>query len=143
MTASGTSIGGILTFAEPATILRCRGFCQASFDATMQVGDSIDVTWGLGIVSADAAAVGASAVPDPETDPEYPWLWWDSMQLRSNLAAGVNAWGLSAQRIDIDTKAMRWVKPQQALLLVAQIGTIAGAPVTDLEFGNIRVLVGT
>jgi len=142
--ADGTLIGaGLISFAVPATILRARGFVQASFDATQQVGDRMRVTWGLGIVSTDAATLGATAVPDPAGEPEYPWLWWGSMLLRSELAAGVNAWGLSAQRLEVDTKAMRRVKPGQSLVWVMEAASTAGAPATLFEFGQTRVLIGT
>ena len=71
--------GGAIAFTQSATILRCRGFVQASFDETAQVGDLLVLIWGLGIISKDAFA--AAATPDPASDPEYPWLWWGSMEL--------------------------------------------------------------
>ena len=142
-TATTTLGAGVLAFAEPATILRCRGFFQASLNASQQVGDTIALTIGLGIVSTDAATVGAGSMPDPGGEPEYPWLWWGSMFLRSYLAVGVNAWGISAQRLEIDTKAMRRVKPGQSLVVVVESAGVTGAPTTDLDFGQIRVLVGT
>ena len=71
-----TTLLGTLLIAQPQTILRSRGFVQAAFDATQQVGDTMTLTFGLGVVSMDAAAAGAGSVPDPNGDPEYPWLWW-------------------------------------------------------------------
>ncbi len=119
ISADGTFGNGILNFTAPGTILRCRAFVQAHFDSTVQTGDQIKLTFGLGIVSADAAALGPTAMPDPLGDIEYPWLWWGAMFLASEQAAPSNGgWGPQAQRIEVDTKAMRRFKPEEALTWV-------------------------
>jgi len=138
-----TTGGGALGFTAPGTILRARGRVMAFFDESQQVGDIITLTWGLGIVSTDAVAAGAASMPDPADEPEYPWLWWGDMDLASNLAAGVNAWGISAQQLEVDTKAMRRIKPGQSLVWIVQSTGAAGTPVTQLEIGQTRVLIGT
>ncbi len=139
----GTSMAaGVLSFTGPGTILRCRGFVQAHFDSTAQISDTMTLTFGLGLVSTDAAVVGSSAMPDPGGNSDYPWLWWGSMRLRSELAAGPSAWGISAQRLEIDTKAMRRIKPEQTLVLVVEAASASGAPETVIEFGQTRVLIG-
>jgi len=143
ITTATTSKGASLAFTAPATILRCRGYVQANFDATQQIADTMGIAFGLGIVSSDAVAAGAGSLPDPFGDADYPWLWWQSMFLRSEIAAGVHAWGLSAQRIDVDTKAMRRVKPGQSLVMVFETATVVGAPVTAITVGFMRVLIGT
>ena len=144
VSTNGTILGGgVLSFAGPATILRCRGFVQAHFDATAQVSDAISLTFGLGLVSSDAATLGATAMPDPGGNADYPWLWWGSMRLRSELAAGPSGgFGIAAQRLEIDTKAMRRVKPEMSLVMVVEVASASGAPETIIEFGQIRVLVG-
>ncbi len=141
-TATTTLFGG-LAFLRPSTILRARGYVQASFDATVQVGDLIRLTFGLGIVSDDAFNLGATAMPDPAGECEYPWLWWGEMLLRSELAAGPGSWGIPAQRLEVDTKAMRRVKPQQTLAWIVESTDVAGAPVTNVDCGQLRVLIGS
>ncbi len=134
--------GGTISFAEAFTILRCRGYVQASMDATKQVDDHIRVIFGLGIVSTDAATLGATAMPDPGDEANFPWLWWGSLRLRSYVAAGAEAWGMTAQRLEVDTKAMRRVKPGQSLVWIAETASVTGAVVTNIDFGETRVLVG-
>ena len=112
-------------------------------DATMQVGDTIAFAFGLGIVSTDAFTAGAASFPDPFGDVDYPWLWHGTMFLRSELAAGVNAWGMSAQRLEVDTKAMRRFKPSESLGWIVESATVAGAPATEVTVGFTRVLIGT
>ena len=138
-----TLLGGSLAFLIPATILRCRTNVYAAFDGTQQGSDRLDVTYGLGIVSTDAFAAGAGSVPDPASEPEFPWLWWYSQALRSELASAENVWGVSAQFVEMDTKAMRKVKPGESLIWVVETSAAAGAPATDILIQQTRVLIGT
>ncbi len=143
--ASDTIVsGGSIGFLIPATILRCRGRVWAQFDATMQVGDRMDLTFALGIISTDAFTLGATAFPDPAGEPEYPWLWWDQITLNSELTAGhTGGFGPEAQMLEIDTKAMRKVKPGESLFFCWQQSGASGAPVTIVNQSLIRVLIGT
>ncbi len=141
--ASAIISGGSLGFLSPATILRCRGYVQSAFDETMQAGDTLKLVFGLGIISTDAFTLGTTAFPDPSGEPEYPWLWWGGMHLQAFAAAAVSSWGFSQQRLEVDTKAMRKISPGQSLFWVCEMSGAAGAPVTQLEFGQTRVLIGT
>ena len=141
-----TTIGGSLEALALLTILRCRGYVQAHFDATVQVGDAILLTFGLGIFATDSA-FAASGVPDPAAEPEFPWLWWGQIAMTSVsvAASAVNnsGWGMAAQRLEVDTKGMRKMKPRQSLLWVVESSGVSGAPVTEITFGQTRVLIGT
>ncbi len=141
LTADGTTAIAALAFAIPATILRCRGDVMYSLDESQQVNDKVKLGLGLGIVSSDAFT--AATLPDPSGEAEYPWLWWREIQLASDLAVGINNLGKSVERVEIDTKAMRKVKPGQSLILATQYVDITGAPVVDQMQGQIRVLIGT
>ena len=141
--SSQTLQGASIAFAVPATILRCRGEFLASFDESKQVGDLMIIGMGLGIISSDAFAAGAGSVPDPSGEPEYPWLWWKDFRLESFIAAGEEAIGSTVVRQEIDTKSMRKVKPGQSLAWQVQFGGVAGAPVTNVQLMQTRVLIGT
>ncbi len=137
-----TAISGSLSTSLSATIMRCRslGFL-CMFDATQQVGDEAFITVGLGIVPTDA--VGSATLPDPDAEPGYPWLWWGAFGLRSELAVGINNLGCSVYRSGaIDSKAMRRWKPNQSLVWVAEITSVAGAPVMLFDMPGTRILVG-
>jgi len=141
--ADAVFLGGVLDFVGPGTLLRFR--CNdilLTFDATQQVDDDINITLGLGIVSTDAAAIGASAMPNPVEQIDYPWVWWGNYTLRSQLAAGVNALGSSVVRFAADSKAMRRVKPSQSLVWVIQSSGASGGPATVVDIGVTRVLIG-
>ncbi len=144
-TVSGTFSGGGLAFTIPATILRARSRIIAFFDATVQVADTIDVGLGLAVISSDAFTLGATAFPDPLSEPEYPWLWWTDISLRAEEtgAATNRAWGTASQLLSVDTKAMRKIKPQETLCWVMQTSNVVGAPTTRVDIQRTRVLIGT
>jgi len=141
----GLSLLASLAFAEPATILRLRGFVQAGFDETVQAGDTMHLQFGIGVVSTDAATAGSGSMPDPEGDPEYPWLWWGGIELEAFEASATagQVLGSGFWRLEIDSKAMRRVKPGQSLVILADRLGVAGAPVVVIHSGTIRVLIGT
>ncbi len=146
--AEGTFVVGSLAFLVPATILRWRGYVSAMFDETAQPGDQAAIAWGIGVFSTDAVAVGATALPDPGSEPEFPWVWYGEMFLQSREATGAgnptsSAWGPLAQRIEIDSKGMRKVKPGESVAIVWEVDNAVGAPVIEFDTGNLRVLVGT
>ncbi len=143
ITGDGTFQGGSVAFAVPATILRCRGFVQAAFASGVQVGDDMNINFGLGIVSTDAFAAGAGSMPDPAGEPEYPWLWWQEVFLNSEQVEEPVSWGPGALRLDVDTKAMRKVKPGESLVWVGEATQSLGAPEVNVDFGRTRVLIGT
>jgi len=142
-TTDGTGVGGSLGFAVPGTILRCRCFISALMDSNSQVGDDMGLTFGLGIVSTDAVAAGSGSLPDPGDEPEYPWLWWGDMVVHSETTTPISSWGPHAQLLQVDTKAMRRVKPGQSLVWVIQRSGTSGAPTVIIDIGQTRVLFGT
>ncbi len=118
---------------------------QAVMDSTVEVGDTMTTNLGLGIFSTDAVLAGAASLPDPGAEFDYPWLWYGGMTLRSSLASGVpgSTWGPGSQSLEIDTKAMRKVKPGQSLVMVMEHTAVNGAPVVDFDMPVLRVLIGT
>ena len=72
--ADSTAIGGALLFTSPQTVLRMLGEYTICPNAATVAVDICKVTVGLAKVSADAYALGATAMPDPAGEPEFPWL---------------------------------------------------------------------
>ena len=140
---AATNLGGGLEFAVPATVLRCRCRIGAYFDASMQAGDVMGIALGLGIVSSDAFDAGAASVPDPNVEAEYPWLWWGMTMLGSEITLGHEEYGQHSQVFEVDTKAMRKVKPRETLCWILQRTLAVGSPTTIVRIGVSRVLIGT
>ena len=145
-TADATGL--LSTFSNPedaATVLRTLGqyLVVPTGNGTFVAQDAAAVTLGLGIVSQDAAAVGASALPDPAGEPEYDWLWWHKTML--NFEGSVDSPGQTiglVDRIEFDSKAMRKMKPRQSLVMIAEYVNINGDPPISVS-GSFRVLFGT
>ena len=144
VSTSGNSLSGSLAFTVPATILRWRGYVSAMFDETQQVGDQMIITAGALIAPTDTFAAGGGSFPDPATEPEYSWVWWKEFRLDAFVAAGHSGgWGPNAQRYELDSKAMRKIKPGESLGIVLERSNLTGAPNTLLDIGFLRVLIGT
>ena len=126
---------------DPFTVIRMLGEVQVAPDeAGVVAGDACIVTFGIGVVSSDAAAVGSSAMPDPAAEADYPWLWWHSVLLQfptigESLAQGVRT-------VQVESKGMRKLGPGQALALIAQYADLGGFPPVDV-LASVRFLVGT
>ena len=136
--------GAAVAFGDPATLLRCRGYVEAAFDETAQAGDEALITFGLGFISSDAFA--AAATPDPLAEPNYPWVWWGQIFLEQFIVGTshtAHPWGPAAQRMEVDSKAMRKISPQTSLAWQAEVSVATGAPTIAITFGSTRFLFGT
>ncbi len=146
LTANATAIiGNFAAVTVAQTILRARGEVFVSIGAALTALDEARVGFGLGIVSEDAASVGAGSMPDPIGDPEYPWLWWHVHHFFSPFATdgtGTDDFGVGVVRIPVDTKAQRKLKPSQAIVLVAQYVDVTGIPPLRVG-GDVRCLLAT
>ena len=143
--ADGLVAGGALAFTEPATILRMLGGGDlVLFNASKQADDSGDFCYAIGVVSSDAFAAGVASLPDPTSEPDYPWLFWHFFSLESQITLGTDSLGLSSYRIPPwSSKAMRKMKPGQSLVMLLDVQGMTGAPTTIIELSPIRVLIGT
>ena len=145
-TADATGI--LATFSaptDPYTILRTLGqvIVVPTGSGTFVAADLATVTCGLGIVSSDALAAGAGSLPDPAVEPEYDWLWWHPTFAAFEGSADAPGQEIGmTERINFDTRAMRKVKPRQALVMVAQYQDSNGAPPLTVS-ASFRVLSGT
>ena len=78
----------------------------------------------MGIVTADAFAIGITAVPVPLSDKEWEgWLYhriFDLHTVTATIADGVNAYAI-AQRFEVDSKAMRKVGVNEVLFAVFEV----------------------
>ncbi len=114
------SMGSVqFEFASVGTIMRLRGLVGVTLD-TGGVSESAIIMCGVCIMSQDAVVVAAP--PDFQTDTTHDqtrWLWQGSLYLSSAAEAAVATDRLTAS-IEIDSKAMRRVKPLEELVFVHQ-----------------------
>jgi len=87
------------------TLIRTRGDLLVKLDVAADVLSRIEVSFGMCIVSENAAGIGATAVPFPGTD--IAWEGW-FVYTQFVLAGTIDmASGASTVRYSIDSKAMR------------------------------------
>ena len=129
--AAGQSFGDTNTAAEATirnTVARVRGSCLIHLTAGA-ASDSMIVGVGLGVVNADAFAIGSTSVPSPLDDAEWSWLWHGLFVLGPCIAAdSVNEEVLLSQRKEIDGKAMRKMTANETLFFIADGVILSGSP---------------
>ena len=125
---------GFVVIDTASTIVRVRGNLLASLDFV-----AVDERYVLGvglIVVTDAAAVaGAASLPSPTDNADAEWLWHQFIPLATQTAAQTDSNGNQSRMVEIDSKAMRKVKTNSRLVMVADGVRQAGAPVCDVTYG--------
>ncbi len=142
-TGNSTFLGGILNFTAAITVLRMVGTYTIGPTSATAALDEAHIAVAIGVVSSDAAAVGAGSLPDPEDEPEYPWLYW----MHHNFfypAVSTDAGGATLSgRFAFDSRSMRKIKPRESLVFLAQYQDVVGTPPLQISIGATRVLIGT
>jgi len=144
-TADGTAINSPLALSGPFTVIRMLGeyTIHPTGGGTFAAVDACAVNVAIGVVSSDAAAVGASAVPDPTGEPDYPWLYWASHPISFVVATADQNNPGAALRHSFDIHSMRKIKPRESLIMVAEYADLSGTPPMTIDAGQTRVLVAT
>ena len=125
--ATGVALGK----EEKATLVRLHGLLAGTLSRAVSAGDGMSGAVGIGLVSNDAAAVGATAIPGPFSDPSWPGWWFHQyFDLRGVAAQTIgqdvarNA-GLDLH-MPLDSKAMRIMGSAETLVGVFEVGTETG-----------------
>ncbi len=140
-TGNNTLNGFSLAFTEAATVLRMLGEYIVTPGAAPAIDDFAVITVALGIISTDAANLGATAMPDPSTEPEYPWLYWASHQVHYESTAVETGSAATSVRRSFDVRSMRKVKPRESLQWVVQYSDNNGTPPIVVGLATLRVLL--
>ncbi len=119
---TGKTIISSIPFTEPLTVIRTRGA------VVVRPNTDTDNTFvgaiGMGIVSADAFAAGVASIPGPYDDGDWGgWFVWRTFAFRQEAVTAASVY-VSSQTMEIDSKAMRKVTPNEVLVVVgeSQIG---------------------
>ncbi len=115
--ASFGPTGSLVNQAQ--TLMRIRGTVGVTLD-TGAVNESVVIVCGVVIVTADNFSVGGP--PDFQVNglaDEGSWVWQGSLYLSSGAEAAIIGDGLIAT-VEVDTKAMRRLKPNDTVAFVHQ-----------------------
>ena len=125
--SGGVAISGtlvtLLATATPAhggeTVVRIRGLLTLALESATSVGDGIFGAFGIGVVTAAAAAVGVGSIPTPLTEAGWDgWMLHRYFDLRR--ALGVGSPG-EFTRLELDSKAMRKMNADDRLVFVSDV----------------------
>ncbi len=120
-------------FSDPATILRTRGMVSVKPQAVTADIEIIGA-FGMCIVTDEAFAAGAAAVPDVFDDGGWSgWFVWQSFcyDFEFNDATGIN---FPTWNFEVDSKAMRKIGPNETVVLTASSQSGAFAICSPLRF---------
>jgi len=141
LAASGTFLEGTLGFAEARTVIRMLGEYIIGPSAAPVAADVVRIAVGIGLVSTDAATLGASALPDPSSEPNFPWLFWAEHAFNfpgTDPQSGSDTYSV---RRSFDIRSMRKVRPRETLVFVVQYVDVSGAPPMTIGVAATRVLL--
>ncbi len=137
----GSSTGIIWSFAATTalTIQRIRGNLHVDLDPSAADERAI-IAFGIGKASTDAVTAGE--VPELVVDAGFPWMWFGFATVTALGLASASGHGLF-DRMEIDIKAMRKMKPQESIFLVGNVCGVVDQGGTFDVMSGARVLLGS
>ena len=122
---------------EGLTLVRTRGLLRLQLQSVDAAGSGFEGACGLQIVTAEAFAIGVTAMPSPQTDPEWEgWIWHSFFSLRPGSALS----GLAGiTEFEIDSKAMR--KLPEGAVMMGVVEVVETGAAVMLFYLDTRILV--
>ena len=121
------------------TILRTRGFLLLWMDAAVAAGEAMHLAIGLRTAPKGS---GATVAITPISEAEADWFVWRSVTLAAESVATGGILNTSFYKMEIDSKAMRKMKPGQEIQLVLGYLNIVGGAAVNVA-GQLRFLLGS
>ena len=115
----------------PVTLVRTRGRWQTDVAAVAARG--IDrFVMGMIVVSADAFAIGVTALPGPITDSENDWIVWSPlMNVHGSTVTSAREF---TDRADLDSRGMRKLKEGDILAVMFEVESDTAGTTWDIGY---------
>jgi len=127
-----TSLNAAALALRPFTIVRARGTLFAASDQTI-AAENYDVSLGHAVVSAQAVAIGVTAVPTPVTDLSSD-LWYLYENILGRLESGSDvAFTDVGHLLQYDSRAMRKVEDGEDIITVIESSAFGGGLVVQTQ----------
>jgi len=122
----------------PFTIVRTRGTMLVESDQNA-ASEFYQVSTGMAVVSAQAAAIGVTAVPTPETDRGSDLFFvYETLEALFELGDATGFISAGGVRKDWDSKAMRKVNDDEQVILTSETSALSSGAIVRTAF---RMLV--
>ncbi len=145
--AQAASIVGIELFQAPETeaftIMRTRGIIALWLDGAQATSIGVHTSFGLHVVPK---GTDSSVTSSPIGEAEADWFAFGHgiLAYEEMVVDAVQASGMSGHRFEVDSKAMRKMKPGQEIQLVLQVATVSGLTTSSVNWaGQLRFLLGS
>ena len=142
MSATGQAIGTSLGLVDntQVTLVRIRGQLQIFITSASSAGDGFDGAMGIGLVTREAFAAGATAVPGPISEMDWDgWVYHTFFHVHVHATANIPQQAPASFSIAVDSKAMR--KWSEGYVLVPVLEQVEhGTAVAEAWFDS-RLLV--
>ena len=115
------------TFGDGLTLVRTRGQFMANLGSASAASAGFHGAIGIGLASLAAVTAGIGSVPTPITEQGWDgWIWWSPIYVFGGRADEVEG-GLANQRMEIDSKAMRKFKEEDAFYAAIEVTEVGAA----------------
>ena len=140
LSAGQAAVNFAASAARPSTVLRIRGELTVYVDGASAPGKLIQVSWGIIKVPTGS---GTTVQYAPVADAAAPWMAYGRTILgyEEMVTDVIDVAGLTLKRFDVDSKAMRRMRPDEELQFVIENTTIGTASAINWAYG-VRVLQG-
>ncbi len=127
---------------DPQTVMRTRGQVLVFVDGAQAPSNSVQVAIGVHVVPK---GTDTTVLVSPLTEAEGDWLVWRTAALgyEEMVTDVVDVPGITSYRFEIDSKAMRKMKPGEELQFVATTVTAGGGGMSINLVGQLRTLLGS
>ena len=131
--------GVVLATSTQLTLIRLRGIFHG-FLKTGAADAGFQMAVGVGLVTNEAFAVGATAVPGPISEADWDgWMYHRFVDIHQATATFDGGEANSNFDIEVDTKAMR--KWSEGYTLLTVLETVENGTATGTVFFDSRLLV--
>ncbi len=134
-------LSGATESLEALTVMRLIGDYVISPSQAPVVQDQARISVGIAKVSTDAAAAGAGSMPDPDDEPNFPWLYFASHPFHFADVSSDPSSAAASVRVHFDVKTMRKCKPRESIVMIAQYANVVGNPPLTMATGVTRILI--
>jgi len=141
---SGSTIqflgSAVTPFEDGNTIVRLRGRFSWFQTLATSVGDGFQGAFGIGLATQAAVVAGTGSVPTPITEQAWDgWLYWTPLSVHGAVVSSTALGEETKQDIEVDTKAMRKWREEDALYAMLEIVEVGTATAT--AFFDSRILM--